>query len=81
MHSGKFSEACLGVEGQDGPVGLHGMRGDDQVMCAMGRSGPAGVRDQSGVTGSCGFLLLEAARGELRSTRAPGQSAVGAPVP
>lgn len=42
------------------PVGLEGVRGDDQVMGAARRAGPAGVRDQARMMDSGGFVLSSA---------------------
>ena len=44
--SGKIGEACVRIEGQDGPVCLYGVSGDNQVMCAAWRFSPPGMRDQ-----------------------------------
>jgi hypothetical protein len=44
--SGKIGEARLRIEGQDRPVGLRGMRSDDQIMGAAPGSSSPDMRDQ-----------------------------------
>jgi hypothetical protein len=58
-YCGQVGEAGFGVAAEDGPAGLCGVRGDDQVMRSAGGSGPPRVGDQACVVGCGGVGVVE----------------------
>ena len=57
--AGEVAEPCVRVEGKDDAVALQSVRSDDQLMCAAGLTGPAGVGDQARMAGGGGVGVVK----------------------
>jgi hypothetical protein len=76
----------VGGEGEDGPDGLQGVGGDDQVMDAAWPAGPAGVGDQVGVGAPVGVGAQAGVAGGggfgvVQDVDGPGDGGEGGPGP
>ena len=77
-YPGEFTETGLGITAQYGSTGLSRVGGDDQVMCAAGRTGSADMGKQASVVGRGRLGVVEDIDGGCYRHECPG--AFGCPV-